>query len=155
MENFFNYLSKPIPFDEVDIWFKINNIIPEKLELFFDFIHSLNNLIQRTYLGNDKTTYETKITLSSEDNLNHFKWCWNKIIEDFKKEDIFFQKKGEHFDYFKTFFEDIYYNQKEEKIKSTLDTFFIELFDVKKPFTKSDLDMINVIYKIMDKSIKI
>ena len=37
MENFFNYLSKPLPSDEVDVWFRVNNIIPEKLELYSDF----------------------------------------------------------------------------------------------------------------------
>ena len=36
MENFFNYITKPLPDDEVEIWFRINNIIPEKVNVFND-----------------------------------------------------------------------------------------------------------------------
>ena len=44
MENFFNYLSKNLDQDEVDIWFNANNIIPEKLELYYDFDFKLINI---------------------------------------------------------------------------------------------------------------
>ena len=37
MENFFDYISKPMKPDDVDIWLRVNNIVPEKLELFSDF----------------------------------------------------------------------------------------------------------------------
>ena len=154
MENFFKYISKPIPPDDVDVWFKINNIIPEKLELFSDFSYSLNMLIVETYLGENNTS-ETKIILSSEDVEKHFQWCFNKVIDNFSKEGIIIKKKGEHYDYFKTFFYDVFYNQKEEKVRKSIGEFFNELFEIKKPFTKSDLDMIGVIYKLLDKNLEI
>jgi hypothetical protein len=155
MENFFNYIIKPVPDDEVDIWFRMNNIIPEKMELFSDFSVSLYDLMDETYLGDDKQSYETKIVLNQDDKTKHFEWCWNKVIENFSKEGLFFTSKGEHFDYFKTFFYDIFYNQNEQQIKKSVKEFLIELFDRKKPFTKSDLDMILVIYKMLDKSLKV
>ena len=31
MDNFFNYISKPINKEDIDVWFKMNNILPEKL----------------------------------------------------------------------------------------------------------------------------
>lgn len=155
MENFFNYISKQIPNDEVSIWLKMNNIIPEKMELFSDFSQSLYKLMKDTYLGNTKGFNETRISLTNEDNLKHFEWCWNKTIDNFIKEGLSFTRKGEHFDYFKVFFTDIYYNQDEEKIKNSVDEFLDQLFDVNKPFTKSDLDMVYVIYKILDKSLKV
>jgi len=154
MENFFNYIAKPMDPDDVDIWFRVNNIIPEKMDLYYDFSFSLYYLILDTYLGDDKNT-ETKIILSEEDNLKHFEWCWNKTIENFQKEEIIFNKKGEHYDYFLSFFTDIFYNQKENKIKSSIGTFFGDLFDRKKPFTKSDLDMISTIYKSLDKNMSV
>jgi len=154
MENFFKYISKPIPSDDVDVWFKINNIIPEKLELFSDFSYSLNMLIVETYLG-ENNIVETKIELTKEDIEKHFQWCFNKVIDNFSKEGIKIKKKGEHYDYFKTFFYDVFYNQKEEKVRKSIGEFFNELFDLKKPFTKSDLDMIGVIYKILDKNLEI
>jgi hypothetical protein len=154
MENFFNYIAKPMDPDDVDIWFRVNNIIPEKMDLYYDFSFSLYYLILDTYLGDDKNS-ETKIVLSDEDNLKHFEWCWNKTIENFQKEEITFNKKGDHYEYFLSFFTDIFYNQKENKIKSSIGTFFNDLFDRKKPFTKSDLDMISSIYKSLDKNMSV
>jgi hypothetical protein len=155
VENFFNYLSKPLPPDEVDIWFRINNIIPEKLELYSDFSLSLYVVIIDTYLGNTTDSNETKIQLTNEDNLKHFEWCFNKTIENFKKEGISFKKKGEHYEYFKNFFMDVFYNQKQENIKNNIKTFFTQLFNIKTPFSKSDLDIISVIYKNLDKNMTI
>lgn len=154
MDNFFNYVSKPMPQEDVDIWFRVNNIIPEKLELFSDFSHSLNLLVIDTYLGEDESPTETKISLTKEDNKNHFDWCWGKTIDNFDKEHIHFEKEGGHYDYFKTFFDDIFYEQKEKKIRDSIAPFFNDLFDIKKSFTKSDLDMIATIYKLLDKHMK-
>ena len=155
MENFFNYITKPIPTGDVDIWFKVNNIIPEKMELFSDFCQSLNLLIFATYLGEQRERNETKISLSEEDNLKHFEWCLYKTIENFQKEGIKFRKKGEHVEYFKHFYFDVFYNQKEEKIKTAIKFFYKELFDMDKPFSKSDLDIILLIYKNLDKNMTI
>ena len=51
MDNFFNYIAKPINKEDIDTWFKINNILPEKLELYYDFSYSLYDLIRKTFLG--------------------------------------------------------------------------------------------------------
>lgn len=156
MENFFNYITKPMKPDDVDVWFKVNNIYIEKLNLFSDFIHSLNYLIIETYLGEDEeVSKETKISLTEEDNKKHFKWCWNKTIDNFQKENIIFDKEGEHFDYFESFFMEIFYEQKDKKIRESIEKFFYELFDTKKSYTKSDLDMIYTIYKNLDKTLSI
>jgi hypothetical protein len=154
MENFFNYITKPLNPEDVDLWFRINNIIPEKLELFSDFSHSLNLLICDTYLGEELKSNETKITLSEEDKTKHFDWCWNKTIDNFKKENLIFENEGEHYEYFKSFFEEIFYNQKEKVVRDSINNFFDDLFNLNKPFTKSDLDMISSIYKLLDKSME-
>ena len=140
--------------EDVDIWFKVNNIIPEKMDLYYDFSFSLYYLILDTYLGDEKNN-ETKITLSDEDKIKHFEWCWDKTIGNFKKEEITFNRKGDHYDYFLSFFTEIFYNQKESKIKDSIGVFFNDLFDRKKPFTKSDLDMISSIYKSLDKNMSV
>jgi len=150
MENFFNYISKPLLQEDVNLWFRSNNIIPEKLELYSDFTHSLNNLILNTYLGTSEIN-ETKIILSEDDDRNHFEWCWNKVIYNFNKENIKFDKKGGHFDYFDSFFDETFYNQKDIKVKSSIGVFLTDLFNEEKSFTKSDLDMITTIYKLLDK----
>jgi len=36
MENFFNWMSKPVPPDEVIVWFNVHNMNYEKIELCGD-----------------------------------------------------------------------------------------------------------------------
>ena len=140
--------------EDVEVWFRVNNVIPEKLELYSDFSHSLNSLILQTYLGQNTISNETKIILSDKDNLNHFDWCWKKTIENFKKENINFHLKGSHYDYFESFFDDVFYHQKEEKVRLSVGEFFTDLFNLNKTFTKSDLEMILMIYKVLNNSLK-
>ena len=124
-----------------------------KMDLYYDFTFSLYYLIVETYLGDDDNGSETKINMTDEDKKNHFQWCWKKTIENFNKESLIFNEKGDHLDYFLDFFMEIFYLQKEDKIKNSIPTFFTDVFDRKKPFTKSDLDMISSIYKSLDKNI--
>ena len=70
MENFYNWITQPVPKEDVEIWFNIHNMIPERVELFNDIVESLTTLVVTTYLGDD--TSETKIKFSEEDITNHF-----------------------------------------------------------------------------------
>ena len=153
MENFFNYISQPLSPKDVELWFKSNNMIPEKMELYYDFSHTLNIIILTTYLGGETGLKDVNINLTDEDNKNHFIWCWGKTIDNFNKENIKFNKDGGHFDYFESFFEDTFYKQNNDKVKSSIGFFFDDLFNYKKSFTKSDLDMVTTIYKVLDKHI--
>ena len=93
MDNFYAWVMKPLPKDEVEIWFQVNNIILEKKELFSDFVHSLIDLIQSTYLGSDKNSQKTETTIDLEQNdkQKHFDWCWYKTLDSFSKENINFK----------------------------------------------------------------
>lgn len=152
MENFFNWMSKPIPQDEVVIWFNVHNMNYERIELYGDIFKSLNYIIIDTYMGED--TSETKISLSQEDKESHFEWCWNKMLEDFRRENIIIKDGGEHKEYFKSFFFDTFYNQSERNVKDSIPNFLVEVFDVEKPFSKSDLDILTELYKLMEKNIE-
>ena len=152
MENFFNWMSKPIPKDEVIIWFNVHNMNYERIELYGDIFKSLNYIIIDTYMGDE--TNETKILLSQEDKELHFEWCWNKMVEDFRKENIIIKHGGEHKEYFKSFFFDTFYNQSEKNVKESIPNFLFEVFDVEKPFSKSDLDILTELYKLMEKNIE-
>jgi hypothetical protein len=152
MENFFNWLTKPIPHDEVEIWFNINNMSYEKIDLFGDISKSLTNIVMDTYLGGNIS--ETKINLSDEDNNLHFEWCWNRLVQDFKKENIHINPEGEHKEYFKSFFIDIFYNQNKDSIKGSINKFLNEIFDTEVTFSKSDLDLLTDLYKLMEKNVE-
>jgi len=154
MENFFNYISRPLENEEVEIWFRANNIIVEKMELYYDIIYSLSCNISETYLGEDENSpSETKIEMSIADKKSHFEWCWKKLIDEFKKEGLLINEIGDHKDYLYDFFYELFYNQNDSKIRNSIDIFFTDIFDLKKPFTKSDLDMVLTIYKSLDKNI--
>lgn len=155
MENLFNYISKQVDPEEVDIWFKVNNIIPEKMELYYEFCYSLFSLMVSTYLGGSPDSTETGVIMTEEDNLKHFRWCWSKNIENFKKEEIIFNNEGEHFDYFYSLFTEVFYTQQREEIRNSINGFFNDLFNREKPFTQVDLDLVYNLYKSLDKNIVI
>jgi len=150
MENFFNWMTKPLPKEELIIWFNVHNMTYEKIDLCGDFFKSLNQIIMDTYLGD--STSETKISLSYDDNLSHFEWCWNKVIENFKRENIIIKSDGEHKDYFQSFFMDTFYNQTESSLKKSISKFLNEIFEVGMTYSKSDLDLLTELYKLIEKN---
>ena len=152
MENFFKWMTKPVPKDEVTIWFNVHNMNFEKIELYGDVFKSLNQTIVDTYLGSDDS--ETRINISDDDNNSHFEWCWGKVIDGFSKENIVIKHGGQHKDYFKSFFFDSFYNQKEKNLKDAIPRFLDDVFDVDKPFSKSDLDILTELYKLLEKNIE-
>lgn len=155
MDNFLNYITKNLDPEQVDIWFRVNNIIPEKMELYYDLSYSLYLLIKTTYLGDSNVPNETKVEMNESDNIKHFDWCWNKTMDNFEKENITFERNGEHYDYFFSLFNEIYYNQPKEVLRNTIDVFFNDLFNREKPFTQVDLDLIFNIYKTLDKNLTV
>jgi len=146
---------KPIPKDDVETWFNVNNIILEKKELFSDFVHSLIDLIKSTYLGDQVDTQktETTIQLQQEDKQKHFDWCWSKTIDTFSKENINFELNGDHKDYFSNLLMDLFYNTENRIISDNIEPFFVNLFDDKVGYSQSDLEMITEIYKLLNKNI--
>lgn len=151
MENFFNWVSKPVPKDEVLVWFNINNMNFEKVALYGDFFKSLNSKITDTYFEEDH--FETKINLSEENKIEHFEWCWTKTLEDFKKENINIIQEGDHKNYFKKFYFDTFYSKGQKNLKESIPSFLEEVFDLNKPFSKSDLEILTEIYKLMEKNL--
>jgi hypothetical protein len=143
-------MAKPLPKDEIIIWFNIHNMTYEKIELYGDVFKSLNQIILDTYLGDDISV--TKIILSDDDKLSHFEWCWKKMISDFRRENILIKYDGEHKEYFKSFYIETFYNQKEDSVKQSIPKFLREIFDVHYIYSKSDLDLLTELYKLIEKN---
>ena len=152
MENFFNWISKPIPDEDVSVWFNIHNMNYEKIDLCGDIFKTLNHLIIDTYF--DEENVETKINLTKEDKEHHFEWCWKQLIESFKKEKIYLKEVGSHKDYLKNLFNDTFYNQKEKNIANAIPKFLEEVFDMDTPFSKSDLDILTELYRLIEKNLE-
>ena len=132
--------------EDVLLLYKINNIIPEKSELYLDFIESLYRLITTTYLGDE--------LMDDESIKKHFNWCWSKTIESFRKEFIFFEDNIEIYSYFYSLFMESFYeeeNKTEENIKELMD-FWLSIFNYEPVKTRSDIESFFDLYKLFDKS---
>ena len=132
--------------EDLLLLYKINNVTPERLELFSDFIFSLNELITQTYMGDDVTV--------GDDRNKHFKWCWKKVIESFKEERIYFIDSIELFNYFQEFYKESFYDEedKNKEIITKLDSFWNDLFNFNKEKTMSEYETLLELYKIFNKS---
>lgn len=155
MDFFFNWMSKPMNRADVDLWMRANNIQREYSELFEDFCFSLLNLIEQTYLGdNYDEGKETRISMNHEEKVGHFQWCWITTLSNFEKENIRFTFKDDDYDYFETFFFEVYYEQKDKGVRQSIRPFFKQLFDMDRTFTKSDIEMYTDIYKVLERSLQ-
>ena len=142
-----NYINKPMSRENIAILYTNNDIKYEKCEMFNDFIQSLLMLIFDTYMGDDIT--------SPSEQKNHFKWCWNKNVENFKKEGIII---GDYksYSYFLEFMCDVYYPiTKKENVQSSrnLLKLWAFIFDYSNLKSKSDIDTLIEVYKMLNNSI--
>lgn len=133
--------------EQVDIWYKSHNIIHEKTELYCDFLCSLLNKINETYLGDD-------IIISDKDIINHFTWCFHKVVFNFGQEKIYFSPNTTHFDYLWVLFYKAYYKCNTENKTKILMDYFKLLFDFNKIKTPVEMDSFTDLYKIFDQSLK-
>lgn len=146
-EGYLEFISSESYKHQLDIWYRAYNISREKTELFRDFIITLFNIVDETFLGED-------VIFSKEDQKSHFTWCWNKVIGNFIKERIFFKENGDHFEYFWNFFLEAYYHNKIENNIIKIFEYFDTLFDFKHRKSRSELDMLTEIYKLLDQNLK-
>jgi hypothetical protein len=147
--DFIEYLSKPMEKKDVLLIFKINKVTPEMSEFMLDFIDSLFSKVHNTYLGDD--------FMSEEDRKKHFDWCWDSVLEDFRRELIYFDRRGVFYDYFSTFIFETFYlepDKSEKNVEKTL--YFIRNgFNYTKISTKSEIDNFLDLYKIFNKSFNV
>jgi len=143
---FVEYFSKPMNNEQIIYLNNINKVMPERAELYCDFIISLSYLVYDTYLGDD-------VIITYDDQKGHFNWCWNKNIENFKKENISIPSSGEHYYYYFNYFNEIFYKNgdKSKPLFNKILEFWYNTFSLVKNKTKSEYDLFVEIYKIMNK----
>ena len=72
-------------------------IVKDRVEIYKDFTINLLNYIYDYYLD--------KETLSDDNDIrNHFNWCFNKVCDEFKKENLDFSKNKPLKEYFHQFY---------------------------------------------------
>lgn len=133
--------------EQINIWYRANNIIREKSELYYDFLFSLLKLVDETYLGSD-------VIQSEEDIANHFSWCFKRVLSNFENERIYFSNNLDSYDYLWFFFYKGYYMCDNEKKYEILLDYFKLLFDSEKIKTPPELESFMDFYKILDINLK-
>lgn len=144
--DFIEYISRPMEKDDILLMYRINNIIPERSDLYLDFTHSLFDLVTTTYLGDE--------IMSDNSIKEHFEWCWKKTVDSFKKEKITINSDSLH-NYFSVLFLESFYNEidKSEKNVNKLLEFWQDVFTYSTTKTRSELEAFIDLYKIFDKSL--
>jgi hypothetical protein len=143
--DFIEYISKDMEREDLLLLYRINNVNRERLDMFFDFIYSLNDLIITTYMGDDITIGEYKE--------KHFNWCWDRVVKSFKEEGIYFVETKDLYTYFLSFYlESFYEEEKEEKKINSLLPFWDNLMGWSNPKTMSEYESMLELYKIFNKS---
>jgi len=142
---FMKYIMDPLTYEQMQLLYNANNIKYDKVKLYYDFITTLNRLIDKTYLGDEYISTE-------EEMLGHFNWCFDKIIENFDKENIKFKNDNDLRSYFKYYYEHLYYNDSEKSLEKIddLPKYSFEYYRLK---SMSDVDILVELYKLFERSL--
>lgn len=90
----------------VKLYFE-KKIFYTQTELIKDFLLSLIDKVERTYLGDEIMTIDNK--------KDHFNWCINETIKLFSKEEIYFNNSRVFQEKLFDIFNKFYYNLKKNK----------------------------------------
>lgn len=78
-----------------------NDMYQERMDLYRDFVCDLVNKVHETFLGTD--------IMGEQEFREHFDWCWSRIIEEFKADNIVFYDECELKEYLWRSFYDMFY----------------------------------------------
>lgn len=145
---FLAYIHQPMSWEAIQMIYTKNNVIYQKCGLYNDFIKSLLITVFDTYMGDEIT--------DSDEQLNHFNWCWDKTLNNFKDEGFLFQNKNLYSYFLEFCFEVFYSNKDKSKIafESGILKIWDDLFNYSKIKTNSDVDALVEIYSLMEITLK-
>ena len=147
-KKFLNYITNPMSKENILAICEANNIIFERCELYSDFVQSLMYTVFNTYMGDELTSHENQV--------KHFKWCWDKNISNFKTEGLYFESE-DLYQYFFEFIFEVFYGGEKNKlsyIDASILKLWRDLFDQYKPKTNADMDTLVEIYILFEKALK-
>ena len=142
---FMNYIVQPLTFEQMNLLYKANDIKFDKCGLYYDFIKSLNKLLSDTYLGAEYIN-------SDRETKEHYLWCINKVINNFEKEKIVFNNTDKLKEYFLYFYDELFYKDTDKSLEK-LDKLAELSFNYNRLKSRSDMDVLIELYKLLDKSL--
>jgi hypothetical protein len=126
-------------------------IVHDRVEIYKDFAINLLNYIMDFYLDKD--------TLSDDGDIkNHYTWCYNKVCDEFIKENINFKNNEKLKDYFYQFYYDQFYKRDTGKDTQAItygfyEKFWRNIFEIDKQKNKNTINTLIELYNIFDESI--
>lgn len=126
-------------------------IVKDRVEIYKDFTLNLLYYIIDFYIDKESLS-------ADEDIRNHFRWCFNKVCDEFKKENLDFTKNDALREYFYQFYYYQFYklNPKESNHDNSLEfyeKFWRNIFDIDKQKNKSVINTLVEIYNVFDISV--
>ena len=147
VDKFLKYMSRPLSLPALDLIYTSNNIVFERVDMYCDFILTLNDVIFTTYLGDDFT--------SETERVNHFNWCWNSVSNKLIHGKITFKNNEDAYIYFLNFYFDTFYNaDKKDENTQLLKMYKIwkSIFDYNIEKPRTDLDTFLTLYRVFEKT---
>ena len=123
-------------------------IVKDRVEIYRDFALNLLYYIHDYYID--------KKTLSADNDIyNHYSWCFKKVCEEFKEENLNFTKNAELKDYFFKYYYYKFYtaNNNQDTSLNYFEKFWKNIFEIDKQKNKNLINILIEIYNIYDKSI--
>jgi hypothetical protein len=138
-------IQKDLSLNELHTFYVNNGIVFERVDLYRDFVISLAKIVSSTYLGDDITP--------PDQQAKHFDWCWNKNIQNFKEEHIYFKLKGSHYKYFKKYFTETFYVKDNKELSMQLIVkFWNTIMSYMGTRRQIDLQVFVGMYKMLDEN---
>lgn len=138
-------MAKPLSILETELIYTSYNVVFERSDLYLDFILTLDDLIETTYLGHDM--------LAEEDRINHYNWCWNKTCNLNNTDLIKFNDNDEAYVYLLDTYLNSFYDDK-KTITIHLNKFWVHIFDYNLNKSRPEIETYINLFKVFDQSFK-
>ena len=125
-------------------------IVKDRVEIYKDFALNLLYYIYDYYLDRE--------TLNNDQDIwNHFRWCYKKVCEEFREENLDFTQNKELKQYFFKYYYHQFYtaNQNQDTSLIYFEKFWRNVFDIDKQKNKNILNLLIELYDIYDKSVSL
>ncbi len=125
-------------------------IVKDRVEIYKDFAMNLLYYIYNYYIDRESLSDDVDIR-------NHYNWCFNKVCQEFLKENLDFTANEELKEYFYMYYYNQFYkikdNVKQDTSLANYEKFWKNIFEIDKQKSKNLINILIEIYTIYDKSI--
>ena len=123
-------------------------IVKDRVEIYRDFALNLLYYIHNYYIDRESLSADVDIR-------NHYSWCFKKVCEEFKEEELDFTENKELKEYFYLYYYNQFYKATGNQDTSIgyYERFWRNIFEIDKQKNKNIINILIEIYSIYDKSI--